>query len=71
MLLIKAISSGDILNPRQCARVLKALADETRLRLLESLLVEEKCVTDLVQQLRCLQLHISHHLRGDERIVSS
>ena len=56
-------SMGDILTPRQCATVLKALADETRLRLLESLLVEEKCVTELVRELRCPQPHISHHLR--------
>lgn len=61
--MIKPTSSGDILSPRRCAKVLKALADETRLRLLESLLVEEKCVTDLVRELRCSQPHISHHLR--------
>jgi DNA-binding transcriptional ArsR family regulator len=61
--LIKPTSSGDILSPRQCAKVLKALADETRLRLLESLLVEEKCVSELVRELRCSQPHISHHLR--------
>lgn len=69
--MIKPTSSGDILCPRRCANALKALADETRLRLLESLLVEEKCVTDLVRYLRCSQLHISHHLLGEERIVSS
>ncbi|MGQ0696089.1 MAG: ArsR/SmtB family transcription factor [Nitrospiraceae bacterium] len=61
--MIKPTSSGNILNPRHCAKVLKALADETRLRILESLLVEEKCVTDLVRELRCSQPHISHHLR--------
>lgn len=43
--------------------VLKALSDETRLRILESLLIGEKCVTDLVQELRCSQPHASHHLR--------
>jgi len=51
------------LSPRQCATVLKALADETRLRILESLLAEEKCVTDLARELGCQQPHISHHLR--------
>lgn len=51
------------LTPRQCATVLKALGDVTRLRILESLLVGEKCVTDLVQELRCSQPHASHHLR--------
>lgn len=60
---MRRASTGDILTPGQCATVLKALADETRLRLLESLLVKEKCVTDLVRELRCPQPHISHHLR--------
>ncbi len=48
--------------PRQCAMVLKALGDETPLRILESLLIGEKCVTDLVQGLRCSQSHASHRL---------
>ena len=60
---MRRASTGDILTPGECATVLKALADETRLRLLESLLVEEKCVTELVRELRCPQPHISHHLR--------
>ena len=60
---MRRASMGDILTPGQCATVLKALADETRLRLLESLLVEEKCVTELVRELRCPQPHNSHHLR--------
>ena len=55
--------SSKILNPRQCATVLKTLGDETRLRILESLLMGEKCVTDLVQELKCSQPHVSHHLR--------
>lgn len=60
---MKRASSGDMLTPDQCATLLKALADQTRLRILESLLVEEKCVTELVRELRCPQPHISHHLR--------
>lgn len=52
-----------ILTSRECAGVLKALADTTRLRILESLLVEEKCVGTLVQELHCSQPHASHHLR--------
>ena len=52
-----------MLTPRQCAGVLKALGDETRLRILESLLIGEKCVTDLVRELKCAQPHASHHLR--------
>ncbi len=60
---MKALVTNDLLSPRQCARVLKALADETRLRILESLLVEEKCVSELVLELKRLQPHVSHHLR--------
>jgi len=60
---MKSASERDLLSPRQCATVLKALADETRLRILESLLAEEKCVTDLARELGCQQPHISHHLR--------
>ncbi len=52
-----------MLTEQQCAGVLKAIGDETRLRILESLLVHEKCVTDLVSELQQSQPHISHHLR--------
>ena len=51
------------LTDQQCAHVLKALGDETRLRLLESLLTQDRCVTDLVKALRRSQPHVSHHLR--------
>jgi len=60
---MKVSPEGSVLNPRQCATMLKALADETRLRIIESLLAEEKCVTDLVHELGCPQPHVSHHLR--------
>lgn len=60
---MKRSLSSKILTPRQCAMVLKALGDETRLRILESLLMGEKCVTDLVQELESSQPHASHHLR--------
>lgn len=60
---MKPALHAKMLTPRQCATVLKTLGDETRLRILESLLVSEKCVTDLVQELRCSQPHASHHLR--------
>jgi DNA-binding transcriptional ArsR family regulator len=52
-----------MLTPTQCAGVMRALGDETRLRILESLLIEEKCVSDLVKELQCAQPHVSHHLR--------
>ena len=60
---MKVPVSTKMLTPRQCATVLKAMGDETRLRILESLLIDEKCVTDLVQELKCSQPHASHHLR--------
>lgn len=60
---MKPSPEDDVLSPRECASVLKALADETRLRILESLLAEEKCVSDLVRELGCPQPHVSHHLR--------
>jgi DNA-binding transcriptional ArsR family regulator len=60
---MKPAFHAKMLTPRQCASVLKALGDETRLRILESLLIGEKCVTDLVEELGCSQPHASHHLR--------
>jgi len=60
---MKSAAPGNVLTSSQCAAVLKALADGTRLRILESLLVEEKCVNELVQELKCTQPHASHHLR--------
>lgn len=60
---MKGAVGHDLLNPRRCATVLKAMADETRLRLLETLLVGERCVTGLVEELKLPQPHVSHHLR--------
>ena len=54
---------ANLTTPRECAAVLKAMGDETRLRILESLLLGEKCVSDLTQTLCCSQPHVSHHLR--------
>jgi DNA-binding transcriptional ArsR family regulator len=51
------------LNAQTCAGMLRALADDTRLRILVSLLAGTKCVTDLTRELRRGQPHISHHLR--------
>jgi len=52
-----------ILTARECAGVMRALGDETRLRILTSLLVKEKCVSDLVEEVNKQQPHVSHHLR--------
>lgn len=51
-----------MLSSQQCAAVLRALGDETRLRILESLLIEGKCVSDLVREIGRTQPHVSHHL---------
>jgi DNA-binding transcriptional ArsR family regulator len=56
-------SSRTELTSSQCAAVLKAIGDETRLRILECLLLEEHCVTELMLRLCCAQPHVSHHLR--------
>ncbi len=58
---IPSTKSG--LTPGRCAAVLKAIGDETRLEILECLLLEERCVTELTLTLRCAQPHVSHHLR--------
>ncbi len=46
-----------------CAELLKALADEIRLKILHSLFDREKCVGDLMQELQLAQPHVSHHLK--------
>lgn len=46
-----------------CAGLLRAMGDETRLRILEALLVRDRCVTELVQAIGRGQPHVSHHLR--------
>ena len=52
-----------MLTERQCAGVMRALGDETRLKILESLLAQEKCVSELVEAIGRQQPHVSHHLR--------
>jgi len=56
-------SAGLKLTTSKCVAVMRALGDETRLRILESLLVRERCVNDLVAELQRAQPHVSHHLR--------
>jgi ArsR family transcriptional regulator len=45
-----------------CTDFCKAMADETRQRILEMLLEGEKCVTDIVAAFSMSQPTISHHL---------
>lgn len=58
--------------PREL-RILRCLSDETRYRLLLLLGGEERCVCELVRELRRPQPLISHHLREMRRcgLVSS
>lgn len=51
-----------ILN-KQCAELFKALADETRLKILHSLFEREQCVSELMAELHLTQSHTSHHLK--------
>ena len=45
-----------------CVEFCKALADDTRQRILTILLQEEKCVGDIVAEFEMSQPTISHHL---------
>jgi DNA-binding transcriptional ArsR family regulator len=45
-----------------CAKVLKAMADETRLRILRLLFWGEKSVGEIADALDAEQAHVSHHL---------
>lgn len=53
----------DELRLRQEARWLKAMASETRLRIIKALQNREKCVTDIKELLDVRQANISQHLR--------
>ncbi len=46
----------------ECARLLKAMADDTRLLILQSLFEGEKCGTELAKKLDLTQPHVAHHL---------
>ena len=51
------------LSPRQCARMFRVIGDDTRFRIVRSLLAGDKCVGDLVRRLKTSPPHVSHHLR--------
>lgn len=53
----------DLLSQRACAALLKAMADEIRLKILHCLFEDEKCVSDLMEDLGLAQSHVSHHLK--------
>ena len=49
-------------DSEECARILKALGDETRLKIVQLLLKGEKSVSEIVQTLCMGQPQASHHL---------
>lgn len=52
-----------MLAARPCAGVRRASGDETRLKIMELLLAQDKCVSELVAEIGKQQPHVSHHLR--------
>jgi len=54
--MMPAVDSGE------CAKILKALGDESRLRIVCLLLEGEKCVGEIVDSLDMIQPQASHHL---------
>lgn len=49
-------------DPGECAKILKALGDETRLKIVQLLLKGEKSVSEIVRSLCMGQPQASHHL---------
>ncbi len=60
---MKRATPSKTISAQECAVILRAVGDPTRLTILESLLTQEKCVSDLVTELNRPQPYISHHLR--------
>ena len=54
---------AQLLSEKACAELFKALADQTRLKILHTLFETPKCVSDLEQALHLAQSHVSHHLK--------
>lgn len=60
---MKHATSRKTVTAQECAVILRAVGDPTRLAILESLLSHEKCVGELVEELKRPQPYVSHHLR--------
>ncbi len=56
-------SDKDILDPEAIARLLSALSHPLRVRILQSLLQTERCVSDFVDVLDADQPKVSQHLK--------
>ena len=46
----------------RCSQIFQALSDQTRLRILELLSKEEKCVSEICRHFAITQPSVSHHL---------
>jgi ArsR family transcriptional regulator len=60
---IPAKRSRDKVDVSRLARLFHALSDETRLRIVERLLVGEQCVCNLMEPLGLGQSHLSFHMK--------
>jgi len=49
-------------GPSECAETLKAIAEESRIKILRLLLANEKSVTNIARELNMKQYHVSRHL---------
>ena len=54
---------GDIMGYKDDVKLIKALADENRLAILEMLQKEEKCACDILEELDITQPTLSHHMK--------
>lgn len=59
---MERMAVADSLSSYDCAKVLKAMGDPTRLRILRHLIGGEKNVSQLVDELHVDQPAVSHHL---------
>jgi ArsR family transcriptional regulator len=53
---------NDVWESERCARLLKAIADPDRLRIIQCLMEEPKNVSELAAQMQADIVRISHHL---------
>ena len=48
---------------KEAAKIMKAMADENRLAILDYLQKEEKCACDILEELEITQPTLSHHMK--------
>lgn len=60
---VPARRSQDRVDVARLARLFHALSDETRLRIVERLLLGEQCVCNLMEPLELGQSHLSFHMK--------